>query len=117
MVQFNDKSRPIIKKEDKEKEKDKERKINTFDFVYALSEGYELTLNAFKSGIFLIKTTQSEGLKISTPKQVLQRLTIALAHGKQVKAGSTSENLLNEIRQIIYSLYWANEFTKKYVTV
>ena len=33
---------------------------------------------------------------------MLQRLPIALA---QVKAGYTSENLLNEIRRIIYSLY------------
>ena len=33
---------------------------------------------------------------------MLQRLPIALA---QVKAANTSENLLNEIRQIIYSLY------------
>ena len=41
---------------------------------------------------------------------MLQRLPIALA---QVKAGNTSENLLNEIRQIIYSLYRAREITKK----
>ena len=41
---------------------------------------------------------------------MLQRLPIALA---QVKAGNTSENLLNEIRQIIYSLYRAEEITKK----
>ena len=41
---------------------------------------------------------------------MLQRLPIALA---QVKAGNTSENLLNEIRQIIYSLYQAKEITKK----
>ena len=33
---------------------------------------------------------------------MLQRLLIAL---KQVKAGNTSENLLNEISHIIYSLY------------
>ena len=33
---------------------------------------------------------------------MLQRLPIALA---QVKAGNTSENLLNEILEIIYSLY------------
>ena len=33
---------------------------------------------------------------------MLQRLTIALA---QVKAGNTSESLLNEIRQIMYSLH------------
>ena len=43
-----------------------------------------------------------EGLKILTIKQILQRLSIALA---QVKAGNTSENVLNEIRQIRYSLY------------
>ena len=33
---------------------------------------------------------------------MIQRLTMALA---QVKASNTSENLLNEMRQIIYSLY------------
>ena len=41
---------------------------------------------------------------------MLQRLSIALA---QVKAGNTSKNLLNEIRQIIYSLYRAKEITKR----
>ena len=34
------------------------------------------------------------GLKIVTPKQMLQRLPIALA---QAKAGNNSESLLNEI--------------------
>ena len=34
-----------------------------------------------------------------------QRLPIALA---QAKAGNTSENLLNKIRQIIYFMYRAN---------
>ena len=47
---------------------------------------------------------------MKTPKQMLQRLPIALA---QVKAGNTSENLLNEIRQIIYSLRRAKEITEK----
>ena len=41
---------------------------------------------------------------------MLQRLPIALA---KVKAGNNSENLLNEIRQIIYSLYQSKEITKK----
>ena len=41
---------------------------------------------------------------------MLQRLPIALA---QVKAANTSENLLNEIRQIIYSLHWAKESAEK----
>ena len=41
---------------------------------------------------------------------MLQKLAIALA---QVKGGKTSENLLNEIRQIIYSLYRSKGITKK----
>ena len=41
---------------------------------------------------------------------MLQKLPVALA---QVKAGNTSENLLNEIRQVIYSLYQAKEITRK----
>ena len=38
-----------------------------------------------------------------------QRLPIALA---LVKAGNNSESLLNEIRQIAYSLYQSKEITK-----
>ena len=41
---------------------------------------------------------------------MLQRLPIALA---QVKTCNNSENLLNEIKQIIYSLYQSKEITKK----
>ena len=41
---------------------------------------------------------------------MLQRLLIELAY---VKADKTSESLLNEIRQIIYSLYWVKEITQK----
>ena len=41
---------------------------------------------------------------------MLQRLPIALA---QVKAGNNSESLLNEIRQITYSLYQSKKNTKK----
>ena len=55
------------------------------------------------------KTKYGEGLKILTHKQMFQRLPIALA---QVKAGNASENLLNKIRQTIYSLYRAKEITK-----
>ena len=72
-------------------------------------------LMLFKSGIFLLlPTVEGTGLKILTPKQMLQRLPIALA---QVKADDTSENVLNEIHQIIYSLYRDKEVTKKYMTI
>ena len=43
-------------------------------------------------------------------EQMLQRLPITLA---QVKADNNSENLLNEIRQNVYSLYRSKEITKK----
>ena len=49
-------------------------------------------------------------IKILTPKQIIQRLPIALA---KVKPVDTSENLLNEIIQIIYSLYREKEMTKE----
>ena len=41
---------------------------------------------------------------------MLQRLTISLA---QVKPGNNSEDLLNEIRQTVYSLYQLKQITKK----
>ena len=56
------------------------------------------------------KAKYGEGLKILSLKQILQRLATALV---QVKGGNTSENLLNKIRQIIYSLYREKEITKK----
>ena len=54
--------------------------------------------------------TKGKGLQTLTPKQLLQRLPIALA---QVKAGNNAESLLNEIRQIVYSLYESKQITKK----
>ena len=54
--------------------------------------------------------TEGTELKVLTPKQMLQRLPIALA---QVKTGNNSESLLNEIRQIVYSLYQSKQITKK----
>ena len=89
-----------------------------------LVKGREIVLTAFKSGIFQVSKESQEGegvnemsrvnaserLKILTPNQMLKRLPIALA---QVKAGSNSESLLNEIRQIVYSLYRSKEITKK----
>ena len=53
---------------------------------------------------------EGKGLKILTPNQMLKRLPIAPA---QIKAGNFSDSLLNEIRQIVYSLYRSKEITKK----
>ena len=46
--------------------------------------------------------TQGRGTKILPQMKLLQRLPILFG---QVKTGNTSENLLNQIRQIVCSLY------------
>ena len=56
------------------------------------------------------QTIHGEGMKILTPEEILQRLSIALA---KLKAAKTFEMLLNEIIHIIYSLYQGNGITKK----
>ena len=56
------------------------------------------------------EATKETALKVLIPRQMLQRLPIAVA---RVKAGNDSESLLNEIRQIAYSLYQSKEITKK----
>ena len=107
---FNNRTRP-----------QNDRKIQEKNIVlknlYKLFEAREILLDGFDSRIFLIKSkgsgilnTNKCKLKILTPKQMLQRLPIALA---QVKAGNNSESLLNEIRQIVYSLYQSKQITKK----
>ena len=85
----------------------------------------EDVLNSFKSNLFpiLSDTTpkksfmgetssqqKASGLKILTLQQMLQKLPIALA---LIKAANNSESLLNEIRQIVYSLYQSKEITTK----
>ena len=70
--------------------KSREEVINLFrDYIEMLSDAnYDARKNE----------TEGKGLKILTPKQMLQRLPIALA---QVKVGNNSENLLNEIRKVV----------------
>ena len=89
-----------------------QKKSDVLNSVGALAKGREVMFNASRSGIFhrLEYSQEGEGLKILTPNQMLKRLPIALA---QVKAGNNSESLLNEIRQIVYSLYRSKEITKK----
>ena len=104
ILNFNNKAR--LKNRDHEKN-NKKKLLNT---AKNLCNGRELVINAFKSRLFPLKSTTRTGLKILTPKQLLQELPIALA---QVKAGNNSESLLNEIRQVAYSLYQSKEITKK----
>ena len=97
-------------------EKKQEKEIvpqNLYNFL----QGREKILDAFESKIFSTKFNGAgilnlghSRLKVLTPKQMLQRLRIALG---QVKAGNNSESLLNEIKQIVYSLYKSKQITKK----
>ena len=64
LVGFNNKSRPRTIE-------GKDKKRDTYESAYALYDGQELTLNAFKSGIFSTKATKGKGLKILTLKQML----------------------------------------------
>ena len=111
ILEFNSKARQKLKT-------DKEEKSNALEKINGFYYGRELTLNDFKSRIFLLNPTQGKGhpldlamrLKILTRKQMLQRFPIGLP---QVKAGNTSENLRNETIQIMYVWYRAKEITKK----
>ena len=93
-------------------------KADIVDSVTSLIQGTEMAINAFKSGIFQMskesqdneESQEGTGLKILTSNEMLKRLPIALA---QVKTGNNSESLLNEIRQIVYSLHRSKEITKK----
>ena len=102
-MNFNNKTRPKNKD-------DKKNKKNILNSAQNLYYGRELVINAFKSGLFPLKSTTGTGLKVLTPKKMHQRLPIALP---QVKAGNNSESLLNEIRQIVYFLYQSKKSTKK----
>ena len=88
----------------------KKTKKNILNSAQNLYYGRELVINAFKSRLFPLKSTTGRGLKVLTPKQMLQRLPITLA---QVKTRNNSESSLNEIRQIVYSLYQSKQLTKK----
>ena len=72
-------------------------------------DGYGSMILRLKKGLLKTKGGGT-GLKILTPKQMLQRLPIAVA---QVKEGNNSESLLSEIRQIGYSLYQSKQIIRK----
>ena len=60
------------------------------------------------------KIKYGEGLKILTPKQMIQRIPIALA---QVKVGNTSENLLNKSGKSYILRIEQKKLLRKYITI
>ena len=107
-----------FKKNTKPRSQDKKQeKEIVLKNLHNFFEGREKVLDAFESKIFSMKSKDAGilnpnhfKLQILTPKQMFQRLPIALV---QVKAGDNSESLFNEIRQIVYSLYHSKQITKK----
>ena len=98
-------------------EKKKKEKEIVLENLYNVLAGREKILDAFQNQILWTKSKGAgilnpdhSKLKVLTPKQMLQRLPIALA---QVKAGNNSESLLNEIRKIVYSLHQSKRIAKK----
>lgn len=57
-----------------------------------------------------LKTAQGKGMKTLHQKQLLQRSLLLLA---QMQVGNTSENPLNKIRQIAYTMYSAKQISNK----
>ena len=101
-------------KKSKQQKKSKEQK-NTLYNIQMLYKARNEAIKFYDDCSSMVseaknKATKRTGLKILTPKQMLQGLPIALS---QVNAGNNSESLLNEIRQIVYSLYQSKEITKK----
>ena len=69
--------------------------INKIEEMYKIADIVELILN------FNEENQEGQGLKISTPNQMISRLPITLA---QLNPGNNSEKLKNEIRQLLHSL-------------
>ena len=88
----------------KDKSQEQKRAINNIKNLYNSREGVIQVFNDFVKNMSrnIYDSKQGAGLKILTPKHMLQRLPIALA---QTKAGNNSRSLLNEIRHVVYSLY------------
>ena len=90
--------------------------IMTIDKIRDQNLQYDINREAAKIStlssekLINMKTLQVKGIKKITLKQKLEWLQLTFA---TVKAGNISENLLNEIRQVIYFSFRKKEFTKK----
>ena len=87
-----------IKRADpKDKSSEQKKTIHNIKNLYSSREKFVPMYNDYAKNVSknIYESKQGTGLKILTPKQMLQRLPIALA---QIKAGNNSKILLHEIR-------------------
>ena len=103
------------------KKTDEQKKV--IDNLNKFYNSREEVINFFRNYIKILsdahydaKQNETKGtrLKILRSRQMLQRLPIALA---QLKAGNNSENLLNEIRQIVYFLYQSKQMNNRIYSI
>ena len=118
MSMENDEKKQLLKRFGEFKSKTRPQNSNNvkedvLNSARTLFKGRKWVFKSFQNGIFL-KCEESKQaasrLKMLTPKQMLQRLLIALVY---IQAGNNSESLLNKIRQNAYPLYQSKEITKK----
>ena len=102
----------ITQGEPKDKSLEQKETINNINNLYNSREEVVQVFNDYAKSMSrnIYDSKQGTRPKILTPKQILQRLPIVPL---EIKAGNNSESSLNEIRQIVYSLYQSNEITKK----
>ena len=97
----------------KNRSEEQEKTINNTTNLYKSRQKVAQMFNDYAENMYrnIYESKQKgTGFKTLTPNQMLKRLPIALV---QIKAGNNSESLLNEIRQIVYSLYRSKQITKK----
>ena len=70
----------------------KKKKKDTYEIINSVYEGTEVILNAIESRIFPLKSIYGKGIKVLTPRKMIQRLAVALA------------------KKIIYSFYRGNNY-------
>ena len=96
------------------------RKKDILKDLHAFFEGREKNLDAFENKIFPIKTKAPGFLNFYHFKLKLFIKCFKDYQVKalvQVKVGNNSQNLLNEIRQIVYSFYHNQTKLRKWYTI
>ena len=97
--------------------KDQEKTINNIANLYNLREEVVKIFRDYARNMsrnIYDSKQEGTGRKILTPKQMLQRLPIALA---QIKAGNNSQSLLNEISRLFTLCINQKKLPKKYIII
>ena len=84
----------------KDKSPEQKKTINNIKNLYNSREEVAQIFNDYAKNMSqcIYESKQGTGLKILSPKQMIQRLPLLLC---EISAGNNSESLLNEIRQVV----------------